>query len=351
MENSIGINKPAKSGFQSSWYQILLPAVIGMIVISIMFVKEMNMSALRSISFNMSSFGFFLIACSLMLIRDVTMAKRFMHITHNQLSPGQALNIHLLSEFTSAVTPAAIGGSSLVVLFLKKEGLNSGKSTTIMFINLFLDELFFIIACPLVFLFLPLHLLFNSSSIIVASFAYVFSGLYVARLIWTAILYIGIFHKPQWIKGLFTVLFRIPFLSRFQQKANSLTSNLMEASQEFGKQGFLFWAKSMLLTCLSWTARFLVVNALFMIFQPKQIDHLVVFARQLVLWVYMVVSPTPGGSGLAEYSFKAYYSDIFNNPTQIIIITLLWRICSYYLYLLAGMFILPSWLKKSFTHR
>lgn len=348
MENSIGINKPAKSGFQNSWLQILLPAAIGMIVIGAMFIKEMNWSALKSISLSPGSLSFFLLACTFMLIRDFAMAKRFMHIANNQLNTGQALHIHLLSEFTSAVTPAAIGGSSLVILFLKKEGINAGKSTAIMFVNLFLDELFFILACPLVFCLLPIQLLFNSDSIIVSSFVYVFSVLYFGRLIWTIVLYIGIFHKPHWIQKMLSTLFRLPVLSKFQHKIANLTSHLIEASQEFGNQGLAFWAKSFMLTCISWTARFLVVNALFMIFQPDKIDHLVVFARQLVLWIYMMVSPTPGGSGLAEYSFKAYYSDIFCNSTQIIILTLLWRVCSYYLYLFAGMLILPSWLKKSF---
>ena len=103
------------------------------------------------------------------------------------------------------------------------------------------------------------------------------------------------------------------------------------------------------MTLLTWSARFLVVNAVFMAFNPVNIDHLVVFARQLILWVYMVVSPTPGGSGVTEYAFKEYYSDVFASTSAIIFVTLVWRVISYYLYLLLGLIVIPNWIKKSFS--
>ena len=85
-----------------------------------------------------------------------------------------------------------------------------------------------------------------------------------------------------------------------------------------------------------------------MAFSHQYINHLVVFARQLVLWVYMVVSPTPGGSGVTEYAFKEYYSDVFSTTSDVIFVTLIWRLISYYLYLILGMVVIPNWIKKSF---
>jgi hypothetical protein len=66
----------------------------------------------------------------------------------------------------------------------------------------------------------------------------------------------------------------------------------------------------------------------------------------------MVISPTPGGSGVSEYAFKEYYSDMFSSKfsnSAIIFVTLIWRIISYYLYLLLGLLVIPNWIKKSFT--
>ena len=60
----------------------------------------------------------------------------------------QAFRVNMLCEFTSAVTPSAVGGSSLIVLFLNKEGINAGRSTALTISCLFLDELFLVLACP-----------------------------------------------------------------------------------------------------------------------------------------------------------------------------------------------------------
>ena len=75
-------------------------------------------------------------------------------------------------------------------------------------------------------------------------------------------------------------------------------------------------------------------------------NHLLVFGRQLILWVVMSISPTPGGSGVSEYAFKEYYSDFFSSNSTIIFITLIWRLISYYLYLFLGVLLIPNWIKR-----
>ena len=330
-------------------YQVLIPILLGLFVIGWLFLDEFDPAVFSSFDFNYASVLFILLAFLLMSMRDFGMMWRFRLLTEKDLSWRQAFHINVLSEFTSAVTPAAVGGSSLVVIFLVKEGINAGRSTTIMFVNLFLDELFFLIVCPIVFLFIPLNQLFNSSSVIVSTFFVVFTGLYVTRLIWTGIMFIAIFKRPDWIKNILLTLFRLPVLRRWYSNVDLLTNNLVQASHDIGKHSFGFWVKAFGMTLLTWSARFLVVNAVFMAFKPIHINHLVIFARQLILWVFMVISPTPGGSGVSEYAFKEYYSDIFSSASAIIFVTLVWRIISYYFYLLLGILVIPNWIKKSFS--
>ena len=61
----------------------------------------------------------------------------------------------MLCEFTSCVTPSAVGGSSPGMVFLWSQGINFGRATTLMMTTLFLDELFFRSCTPLVALFTP----------------------------------------------------------------------------------------------------------------------------------------------------------------------------------------------------
>lgn len=71
---------------------------------------------------------------------------------------------------------------------------------------------------------------------------------------------------------------------------------------------FYLWLKAFGITCLAWTSRYLVVNALLIAFTTSG-SQLLAFVRQLILWVVMTISPTPGGSGVSEYMFREYYAD------------------------------------------
>lgn len=330
-------------------YQVAIPVILGLLVLGWLFLKEFDTGVFSSFNFSITSALFIILAFVLIIVRDFGMMWRFRMLTNNDLSWKQAFHINVLSEFTTAVTPPAVGGSSLVVVFLIKEGINAGRSTTIMFVNLFLDELFFIIFCPLVFLFIPIDQLFNSSSVIVSTFGIVFGTLYIMRLFWIVVLYIGTFRRPDWIRQMLLTLFKLPILRHWYTNIDLMTENLVNTSIDIRNRSVNFWFKAFGLTVLTWSTRFLVVNAIFMAFNPVNIDHLIVFARQLILWVVMVITPTPGGSGVSEYAFKEYYSDVFSTTSAIIFVTLIWRIINYYLYLLLGVLIIPKWITKSFS--
>jgi len=328
--------------------QIFIPIIIGIIVIGWLFLSEFDSKSFKGIDFNATSSGYILLAFFCMFGRDFGMICRFRLMTNKDLSWKQAFNINVLNEFTSAVTPSAVGGSSLVILFLNKEGISVGRSTAIMISNLFLDELFFIFICPVIFLFVPLHNLFNASSVITSTIGVVFWSVYGILFVWTFILYIGLFRRPDLITRLFLLIFELPFLRKWRDNIALFSETMIDASHEISKKPFGFWLKVFGTTALGWSSRFLVVNALFFAFTPFN-NQLIIFGRQILLWISMVVSPTPGGSGISEFAFREYYNDIPLGSGPLLVITVLWRLISYYLYLLLGVFIIPKWIKKSFT--
>ena len=74
------------------------------------------------------------------------------------------------------------------------------------------------------------------------------------------------------------------------------------------------------------------------------LEHLVVFSRQIVMWIVMLISPTPGSSGTAEIVFSSFYGEFlggFSNAAA-----LFWRGFYYYPYLIIGFIILPRWLRR-----
>lgn len=327
--------------------KVLIPIGIGIVVIGWLFIREFDFKSFSNVHFTYTSIGFLLLAFLLIFGRDFGMMWRFRTMTDWDLSWKQAFNIQILNEFTSAVTPAAVGGSAMVVLYLNKEGINAGRGAAIMIANLFLDELYFIIICPVIFLLVPLGELFNATSIITATIGVIFWSVYAVLFAWTAILYVGLFLRPDLVAGFFQLVCKLHFLRRFRSKVDLFAVSLVSSSIEIQKKSVWFWVRAFGTTALSWTSRFLLVNALFMAFTPIS-NHLIIFGRQLLLWVVMIVSPTPGGSGVSEFAFREYFNDLSLGAGPILVIIVIWRVISYYMYLLVGVIVIPRWIKKSF---
>jgi uncharacterized membrane protein YbhN (UPF0104 family) len=77
------------------------------------------------------------------------------------------------------------------------------------------------------------------------------------------------------------------------------------------------------------------------------------YARLQAMFIIMAFSPSPGGAGFAEFVFGDFLSDFVNIPSVALIIALVWRVMSYYLYLAAGAVIVPNWIRNVFlqTHK
>ena len=132
-------------------------------------------------------------------------------------------------------------------------------------------------------------------------------------------------------------------LSRWRKSMKEMSDNMLSTSIEIKTRSKKWWGKAFAATAISWLSRYLLVNALFWGLYPAA-DQLIVLARQFIVWAILMVSPTPGGSGVSEYLFTEYYGDMITGGAMVMILALLWRILSYYIYLLIGTFMMPSFL-------
>lgn len=335
----------APTSFKSIVWKMILPVVIGLCVVAWLFHHEFSPELWRSIHFDGRVVTCIILAWLFMAGRDFGLTWRFRTLSDRDLTWWQALKVNFMCEFTSCITPSAVGGSSLGMIFMHHEGLNLGRATTLMFTTLFLDELFFVVACPIVMALIPYRELFGfNDSHFEVGLRWVFWLVYAGIFIWTAILFIGIIVKPNGMRNALIFLFRFPLIRRWQPAVEALGDNMAAASKELRVRPMRWWAETFVATALTWSSRFLVVNALFFGFVPTA-DQLVVFGRQFVVWVVLMVSPTPGGSGVSEWLFTEYYGDMLKNGGMALIIALFWRIITYYVYLIIGIFLAPSMLK------
>ena len=126
-----------------------------------MLYKEFDINAFRQITFTWSSVFWLFVALLCMAVRDLGYVIRIRILSGDRLSWIKAIRIIFLWEFTSAVTPSAIGGTSLAILFVNKEGIKVGRSSAIVMATSFLDELYFILMFPLILLCVSQSALWN----------------------------------------------------------------------------------------------------------------------------------------------------------------------------------------------
>lgn len=337
-----------------SIWKILLPTVLGLGVVIYMLWKDLfqsnpeNLENLKQISVTWHMVFCFFIAFLLMIGRDLGFTIRYRYLTEKLLSWKQCIKVTLLAEFGTAITPSSVGGSSMAVLFLAKENIPVGKSTAMVFVTLLLDEMFFILAFPILLCFLSFDDLFSNVTALETSVLSLFIVAYLIKVLICLALIVGLFIKPEAIRWLLLKIFKLPFLRKWQYGAKKVGDDIVLSSSEIKGKSFSYWFPLIASTILSWSSRYLVVNALFAAFFPVD-NHLLIFARQFIMWILMVISITPGASGLSEIIFDKYLGVLIPIAGLTPVIVLLWRLLSYYNYLFIGALIVPNWAKKAFS--
>ncbi|MFO8021898.1 MAG: lysylphosphatidylglycerol synthase transmembrane domain-containing protein [Perlabentimonas sp.] len=338
----------------------LYPIIIGLGVVGYMFYREFNPEVFTYITMAKWSFLWFIVALALMAFRDVGYIIRLLILAEGKLSLKQAFRVVMLWEFTSAITPSAIGGTSVAILYVNKEGISVGRSSAIVMATSLLDELYFLLMFPLLLILVKPSILFGiegaegtigfSNELLL--FALVGYGL---KFLYVLILAYGLFFNPRGLKWLMLMIFKLPILRRWKHGANDAGTEIIENSKDFKAKPFSFWFKSFVATALSWTSRYWVANVLLLAFFSIS-DHGIIFARQLVMWIMMLVSPTPGGSGFAEFVFTRYLGEFIPVEPAIlgavaVAMALVWRLATYYPYLIIGAIIFPKWIKSKFVDK
>lgn len=340
--------------------KIVIPVLIGLLITGWFIYSEINTDVMNRLAFTWKAVFWLFIAWLCMAGRDLGYIIRIRILTGKEISWKQAFRIIMLWEFTSSITPSTVGGTALAVVFLHKEGVNIGKSTSVVLATSFLDELYFVLMLPVLLLFTGSEGLFITSlqgtGLSFLNQLMLFTAIgYGLILLWVILVGYGLFVNPEAIKKLITGFFSLPLVNRWHDSALKAGNDIVDSSHELSRKDRGFWIKAFTATFLSWTSRYWVVNAILVAFFSVG-DHLLIFARQLATWIMMIISPSPGGSGFAELILSRYISDLIPAEAAIagglaLAVAIIWRIISYYPYLLIGAFIVPGWIGRNFISR
>src|SRR5690606_17129477 len=108
----------------------------------------------------------------------------------------------------------------------------------------------------------------------------------------TLFLFLAIFVFPHLASRFLGLLFRLPFLRRWREQALTTGKEIEITSGEMRREPLVHWLRVFATTCGSWICRYLVINLILQAFIGfGLLEHITILGKQLVLWLFMLVSP------------------------------------------------------------
>ena len=336
--------------------RIILPIIIGLGVVFYLLFKVFDPAEFAKIEWTQHVLFWVLMSFALLVLRHISYATRLRILSDGEFSWKKCVELVFIWEFSSAVSPTSIGGSAVAMFVLAQEKLPAAVTTTLVLYSAVLDTIFFVGFLPIFFFFFGPNIIRPNMQTIsdMDGWGYTFVGAYIFMAIYGAVFFYGLFINPKTIKRIIVWFTGFGFLKKYREKASTLGNDIVVASAELRKKKWNFHIGAFLATAGAWSCRFLLLNCLIIGFVNIPTDFWTqanLYARLKTMFVVMAFSPTPGGAGFAEVLFGGFLSDYVNSSTLALIIAFIWRLFTYYLYLLVGVIVIPNWIKNVLNER
>lgn len=338
--------------------RIIFPILLGLGVVGYLMWKQYDPEEFSQINWNTHTTFWILVSVLLLIIRHFAYAFRLRVLSDGQFSWTKCIELIFIWEFSSAVSPTSVGGSAVALFILSQEKLSTAKTATIVVYSAVMDTIFFIGTLPILLLIFGTEMIRPKIDGIVSfdAWGYTFVGAYIFMAIYGFTFFYGLFINPKTIKRMLMWITGSRWLKKWQKGAEELGEDMVIASKELQDKKWDFHLNVFFSTATAWSCRFLLLNCLIIALSTDVVPmtffaQLGLYARLEAMFVIMAFSPTPGGAGFAELVFFGFTSDYVSQKGIALFIAGIWRLMTYYAYLLLGAIIIPNWVRKILNKR
>lgn len=332
--------------------RILLPVVIGVGTTAVLVLTTAGKTSETPLEWTWGTTRWMLLALLSLVIRDLMYMLRIRHLTDNQLTWWRTFVVIMLWEFASALAPGIIGGGFFFAIWiLSREGIDAGRSITVITFTSFLDGIFIAIMAPLVYFTVGRDELFQGMATgegwLGTGFFFTFWVVYAIIVVYKLFVAYALFVNPLFVKRALVGIFSLKFLRRWRRAMVTTGDQLIIAADGLKRRGWDYWWPGLVTTFCSWTARYSIVNCIVHAFHPGMgFSHdLVIYGKQVIMGIIVLLMPTPGGSGIAEIIFRDFLGMYITVGADKL--AFVWRLLSYYPYIAIGAFLLPRWVRRN----
>jgi hypothetical protein len=247
------------------------------------------------------------------------------------------LRIVIATDVGGVVTPTVVGGAPLKWAMLVRHGYPPGQATALTLWGNLEDGLFYLVAIPL-----SLSLTRNWDNPLVQAAAGFFEK--------NGNLAVGI------LLGVAVILLVFSFLYKknkqradWSKKLRNVLTECRAAFKNIGKRGHKPFIWSLLALSAQWLTRFCVLLAVVKML-GLEADFFKLLLLQWMMFVAILLTPTPGGAGGAEVAFLLVFAGSLPDGSAGVVM-LGWRLLTYYFMLLTGAVLLMCLGSDTGLHR
>ncbi len=336
--------------------RIIPPMMIGLAVVGWMMYRQLDLDELSKIAWSNFMFFWVFMAVMMYVIRHMFYSWRLRTMTDGEFSWPKSMELIVLWEFASSVSPTSVGGSGVALFLLAQEKLSTAKTVSVVLYSMVLDTVFFVASLPFLYLALGAIMIRPGMQSLtdLDGFGYTFFGVILFMSLYGAVFFYGLFVNPNTIKSILLFISKWGILKRFRSDLEKTAEDVVATSVEMQKKTIGYHIKAMIATTGAWVFRFLAINCIILAFVVDTpfdfYNQLLIMSRAETMHVTTAFTPTPGGAGVAEYLFGGYFIDYV--PEGIAsLVALIWRIITYYSYLIGGAIIIPIWIREVMIRR
>ncbi len=336
--------------------RIILPTIIGLGVLFFLVSRQLSLNDLNDIGWTKHAFFWLFVSVLVYAFRHLMYSWRLRMLSEGDFSWWKSIELVTILEFASAVSPTNFGGSAVAFFLLIQEHISGARATTIVIYTIIADTIFFVLSIPL------LYALFGSIIFIPPNdiegswggLGYTLFVVWVIMAVYGLLLTYGLFIQPKHLKSFLYAMSRWRIFGKTRDKIKNAAGEIYSSSFHIKEMPFSFHAKTTFATIIAWICRFFSISAILIAIYPEMqqslYDHCILFGRGEALYAVTAYSPTPGGSGVAEIIFGQFYSE-YISPGIAVVAAILWRLITYYPYLVIGVIIIPNWIRKIINRR
>ncbi len=278
------------------------------------------------------SFPYVISICGLLMIPWLGHSIRLVLWTSFLKQPlrfSSAFKIAVTTDLGSAVTPTLIGGGPIKLGLLLAKGYSAAKASTLILLNAVEDLSFYIIGLVLCF-----WIAQDSMSIFIYGITdFIWKQRWVLISLVILLVTGSLILKKQGRSLSDFFIDMLPY--RLQLKLRNIYIKISESVSELQsiikfifKKGKLTFSLSLLILITQWFSKFSVLLILLLALDIDFTWYLI-YIKQWLVWLTMIIVPTPGASGGAEAAFYLIFEDSISNDI-LNLVTSIWRFFTYY---------------------